>query len=1125
MLTLGHAHGAPASQQARPLSCETAIHHLLPPDTDMSSQVEIHKLMFSPCAIQLCATSTVGAAATGYAFGRLSTGHPRPRSNKRKAGDITSHSFYQPFGPSTPSESSQTASAPTTQGPKPDFLGRPQSASFARNSSRLSEPGIGIDHISEEHDWRVSAFDRREGTATDQAPSDLVGSGTGTAKSSWLRRMSTFSSFHVESPTSSSRPNTPSISFSNGSSAPIIPTTASPSTSRNKLVKRASSQRVLHTSAGNQPSYSRSQMLTLRRPATSHQRSATIQEQLFQSNPDLSRDIPRPSFQCDDGLLPNKDDENSLPTQQWQPFFRRSDVQFVGDTPSKPGASMRNPNRSRYVKSIVPVSGDTPILLKADLILEPGLHEPIQIPSISAYSTTPCTPTTVDKFPIPSSNVSNTGSGTEQETKPRSSFSMSDLFSTPSPSTWKVGRNSSLRRKKGPSSVPMGRRVASAPLPLDESHTISHTHNAASESRIAGKSTMRSPSSPLPPLNRFSVFEVDLAGSDPPSPQPQNRSSPSPTSNSPVSFPNPVFQPVARSKSHRPSGAPSDRASTLVGSDNENSRVFPGDGDELDCRSDTIYDSIRTGATGSSHSGVRGPRIETVFDNSPPQDLLKQNLTILQEKLSNPHLLRDFITEEEESVRTPVGAAHSHEEDISTPSRDPTHISSSSDLSSSPPSIPAASSESGANGQKVGNGFDEAEWTFDDTEPISWGHDDPGGTALTYASPTNIDHTAGFDTPLEEADIFKDPPRSNIFEWSERSHVGKDDEEGTFPRPSTVHGNKQGIERGSRSAGRRGASGLHFRSQSVPLPPDSSNHRILNNTSKLDAWILGGKGVSEDWDGDFEFDEPVKSIESTTNSNLKHRATESSGMLVPRAILERQASVHGQFGQVKELTLLVEQLKRLRQQGQEYCLLDGQSSELWKEAEGIVNLATLDDDEEPFFPPRSPNSPGFDNDPFDDDSPTTQQRENSPRVGSREIPQAKEGHSISRQLVSQSSPMIPSKLATPPRSRPRQDSTANVKTVLEHIQQQRNSFDLMLDEPKSAQKKLPFDTTSLRDLVTRAGVVTRALKEIVRKAESPGNVVHTHEKSAGDPPDPPFSQIFHQSPSSSPPHSRTITAF
>jgi hypothetical protein len=52
-------------------------------------------------------------------------------------------------------------------------------------------------------------------------------------------------------------------------------------------------------------------------------------------------------------------------------------------------------------------------------------------------------------------------------------------------------------------------------------------------------------------------------------------------------------------------------------------------------------------------------------------------------------------------------------------------------------------------------------------------------------------------------------------------------------------------------------------------------------------------------------------------------------------------------------------------------------------------------------------------------------------------------------------------------------------------------------------QKLPFDTSSLKDLVVRAGVVTRALKEVIRKAEgvatSPQNVF---------PQDPPFRRIF-----------------
>jgi len=57
------------------------------------------------------------------------------------------------------------------------------------------------------------------------------------------------------------------------------------------------------------------------------------------------------------------------------------------------------------------------------------------------------------------------------------------------------------------------------------------------------------------------------------------------------------------------------------------------------------------------------------------------------------------------------------------------------------------------------------------------------------------------------------------------------------------------------------------------------------------------------------------------------------------------------------------------------------------------------------------------------------------------------------------------------------------------------------------QKKLPFDTTSLRDLVIRAGVVTRAIKEIVRKADDTPQAQSHH---ISPPPDPLFSQIFAQ---------------
>lgn len=244
-------------------------------------------------------------------------------------------------------------------------------------------------------------------------------------------------------------------------------------------------------------------------------------------------------------------------------------------------------------------------------------------------------------------------------------------------------------------------------------------------------------------------------------------------------------------------------------------------------------------------------------------------------------------------------------------------------------------------------------------------------------------------------------------------------------------------------------------------------------------------------------------------------------MLVPRSILERQASVHGQFGHVKELTLLVEELKRLQQQAAAKEIMHGPSAELWKEAEGIINLATVDDEDQEFLPPRSPNSPSFDLDAFDEDSPVMQSRRKS-GISSSKGDRSSGAETISNpptpsQTPSRSSPEKSNFETPPPASRPRKESAAKAKSVLENIHQQRNRHDLAILE-QASQRKLPFDTTSLRDLVTRAGVVTRALKEIVRRAENSPATPSSRPKT---PPDPAFvSQIFQQ-PASSPSPSKS----
>ena len=202
--------------------------------------------------------------------------------------------------------------------------------------------------------------------------------------------------------------------------------------------------------------------------------------------------------------------------------------------------------------------------------------------------------------------------------------------------------------------------------------------------------------------------------------------------------------------------------------------------------------------------------------------------------------------------------------------------------------------------------------------------------------------------------------------------------------------------------------------------------------------------------------------------------------------MDRQASLHGQFGQVQELTLLVEELKRLRHQASFLGIVRGPSSELWKEAEGIVDLATLDDEDANHSPPGSPSSLTFS---FDDSEGESSTNDTFKRASGESWQPSFSEHSNSIHCHAADDKEIPTK----------------ANSVLDLIYRQRVSPDPALNEAQSPKsKKLPFDTQSLRDLVIRAGVVTRALKDVIRKAEGvaidPNEIIHT--------PNPPFSRIF-----------------
>lgn len=256
--------------------------------------------------------------------------------------------------------------------------------------------------------------------------------------------------------------------------------------------------------------------------------------------------------------------------------------------------------------------------------------------------------------------------------------------------------------------------------------------------------------------------------------------------------------------------------------------------------------------------------------------------------------------------------------------------------------------------------------------------------------------------------------------------------------------------------------------------------------AKFGTWGLGNKGVSEEWTDDFEFDEPEEHDAQHSNEKLV------TGMKVPQAIIDRQASVHGQFGQVQEFMMLVEELKRLRHQGLLLDLMRGPSQHLWEDAENIVNLATLNEDDEELVRPQSPDfSNSFDD--FDEDTSSAHRtkQQHNPGIGD-------ESKSATTGLLS-------SPPATPAAGRARGESLAQAKSFLQILHQNRAGTESSPLQDQSPPPKLPFDTQDLRDLVVRAGVATRALKDIIRKAEG---VLLRPDSTPKEPQDPPFSQIF-----------------
>lgn len=1059
---------------------------------------------------QLCAASTVGVAATGFAFGRVERAS-KSHESRRRSFFLHHRHRSSSFATDVPDRTT----TPTT----PDI--RPRSSSrlsaiiestFRSNTNHIENHVNDVSDScqaarpeSRREPWFNSSGPRRlrrrgyTNPTLTNSQDDPAASHFKRPSSSWLRRLS-ITSFQTESPVPS--PTSATASFGSNIARP-------PSRRRepNRLVKRSNSQHL----RANPLLVNTSRSASLRRPATSYQRSETS-----------ARRAPAHTGT-------GEFEKNS----NWRPYLASSS----NESPdrwvrprSAPGLSVDD-----AIHRILPDPYVVPALLLATSITRkependigtsrristaPGdlrFHDPFDNVNTSLHAAEQSLPSEAVLKNEPETTVAPTTSETEPDNPPggqnlQISVSLSrpesivSMTASNAGTVRKFSGSGSLRRVKG--------RTFASNLTLSE---LSNLEGATSGSQRSGRRNVTDPSifydpatatqHPYPapyfsgisepfgnpvsaPLSRASTDMTRLRGI-------ARRSSTSdavPLSPSQFAFyrqPDPTWSPPFRQRMKRLSIATSDPASTVISSDETHTFTSGGE-EETDFLSETAFDSVRTYATASSYSRpARGPRIETVFDENDPYGPTKERLASLEELL--PHgsfsarlsgLGSQASGNNEDSIFVPSGTPRTNEN---------LPVAQESEKISVARSVSLKSNLSEARSLVGPLPNDLNGWSCRASRavfPLAGGRDTSDEEGHIFPKSEDSATSTAFPLQHSRARHHRQPSlnsshKANIFDWSEQPELS-----GSNARPTTVHGKQGSDSRASRPPIRKAPNTLHLRSQSVPAAREPPANEPQQASAKFGTWGLGSKGASEDWDSDFEFDDSEGSLNN--DSGKSNKKTGQRGMIVPQAIMERQASLYGQFGQVQELTLLVEELKRLRHQANHLNIVNGSSSELWKEADSIVRLATVNDDDDDNSPPRSPSSLTFSFDDSEEESHDVDEPEKH-RSGASFPDTAPE------QINSSSS-------ASP--DQPPEDPTAKGTSVLDLIYQRRTSPDsLCLDTGVSRPRKLPFDTQSLHDLVSRAGAVTRALKDVIRKAEgvAPASVDEVLQ------PNPPFSRIFDQ---------------
>lgn len=976
-----------------------------------------------------------------------------------------------------------------------------------------------------------------------------VGTHASSRRASWVKRLSAISVTQHSSRNPSPAQMSPAVSCSNGSVAfshdgsavPMVRRQTPPQLPPNKLVKRSSSVRVprdiepTHGSGTLRPSF--------RRPATSHQRSATLQN--YRSLLPVTRESPtvevKPSSASTDSEA------------EYTHFFTATSLR--GRRLSK--RFQTNPTK---VKRVFPDEKHRPTLVLARAIttdaeeLEESASEAGESVFYVSRPGTPLSYTAAVAAPRPgaphlienahvrpSTAVSSTVVS-EDASRRRRSFSIADLLPSGSSAKkqrlakqpgLKLTRGSSQRVSSDPVIPTMGKRSNTsygelparrnltdpappkrdifAPAGVAESN-YHRSHRSHRNAAPGGSST--SPLSTLPSLRREMTVPGNRLAS---MPQLEAIASAAPATNQAPPSPSVLAQAGVRPSRH--SMAPSEHASTLVGSsDNEVRAVGSVDGEDADLRSETLYDSLHTGATRSVSGGARGPRIETIFDESPPAKLRVTALRDLLpsgtfgDNLTNGAFDDHSITQDDDSFTTParttVRPEHHLQEAVSFSRPSSTTVYPGL-IPSSPPSMPKPLSLGTLEWDSTVGDDRSSRWSLDELEGEDPWVDHPPAShlatpiTLRRSNPhllASVPNTKPSTPQLSALDHIDRDARSSIFDWSEQQPTDKSSGNRTPPRPRTVHGKKDANRRDSRSVGRRAPSGLHARSQSVPVVPDVVSKRSTVVTNKFGTWGIGSKGVTEDWNDDFDFSELAE--EPTPKSvAASQRIDSGSAMIVPKSIQEQQNNVLANISLLREWGLLIEELKEHRIRGISLGIVEGSHSGMWEEVDAMIDLADQEAEHEEVPRASPPSSPGFDEDAFDDLSASPnagrgRRKSGSPNDDLSKTQTVRPRKSIlppnDRIFGPHTSPVPPKPKyeapATPESrpiiTRPRKDSEAKARSVIEALQSRKSVFESPANAPPAlSPKKVPFDTATLRRIVPYVNTLTRKVKDTIRDAE------------------------------------------